>query len=69
MVTWSMYYVCEKEETVRQHDYLKKEFLNECKSIQRYDNRYTVELQWLEHFRDYENLFESGVVRSTEGLL
>ena len=30
---------------------------------------YTVELQWLEHLRDYENLFETGVVRATEGLL
>ena len=30
---------------------------------------YTVELQWLEHFRDYENMFETGVVRATEGLL
>ena len=29
----------------------------------------TVELQWLEHLWDYENLFETGVVRATEGLL
>ena len=29
----------------------------------------TVELQWLEHFWDYENLFETGVVRASEGLL
>ena len=29
----------------------------------------TVELQWLEHLRDYENLFETGVVRATKGLL
>ena len=30
---------------------------------------YTVELQWLEHLWDYENLFETGVVRANEGLL
>ena len=29
----------------------------------------TVELQWLEHLLDYENLFETGVVRAIEGLL
>ena len=29
--------------------------------------KYTVELQWLEHPCDYENLFESGVVRVIEG--
>ena len=29
----------------------------------------TVELQWLEHLWDYENLFETGVVRAIEGLL
>ena len=28
----------------------------------------TVELQWLEHLWDYENLFEAGVVRAIEGL-
>ena len=27
----------------------------------------TVELQWLEHLWDYENLFETGVVRANEG--
>ena len=27
----------------------------------------TVELQWLEHPWDYENLFETGVVRANEG--
>ena len=26
----------------------------------------TVELQWLEHLWDYENLFEAGVVRAIE---
>ena len=26
----------------------------------------TVELQWLEHLRDYENMFETGVVRASE---
>ena len=31
--------------------------------------RTTVELQWLEHIWDYENLFETGVVRAIEGLL
>ena len=30
---------------------------------------HTVELQWLEHLRDYDKLFESGVVRVIEGLL
>ena len=29
----------------------------------------TFELQWLEHLWDYENLFETGVVRPIEGLL
>ena len=29
---------------------------------------FTVELRWLEHLWDYENLFEAGVVRATEGL-
>ena len=29
----------------------------------------TVELQWLEHLWDYENLFETRVVRAIEGLL
>ena len=29
----------------------------------------TVELLWLEQFWDYENMFETGVVRATEGLL
>ena len=29
----------------------------------------TVELQGLEHLWDYENLFETGVVRATESLL
>ena len=28
-----------------------------------------VELQWLKHLWDYENLFETGVVRAIEGLL
>ena len=27
----------------------------------------TVELQWLEHLRDHENQFETGVVRANEG--
>ena len=31
--------------------------------------RFTVELQWLEHLWDYENLLEPGVVRPVEGLL
>ena len=26
----------------------------------------TVELQWLEHLRDYENMLETGVVRFNE---
>ena len=30
---------------------------------------YTIELHWLEHPRDYENLFETGLVRAIEGLL
>ena len=29
----------------------------------------TVELQWLEHLWDYENLFETAVVRGIESLL
>ena len=29
----------------------------------------TVELQWLEHLWDYENVFETGVVRANEGLI
>ena len=29
----------------------------------------TVELQWLEHLWDHENLFETGVVRANEGRL
>ena len=34
------------------------------------DNQHhTVELQWLEHLWDYEHLFETEVVRVTEGLL
>ena len=28
-----------------------------------------VELQWLEHLWDYENMFETGVARAIEGLL
>ena len=28
---------------------------------------YTVELQWLEHLWDHENMFEAGVVRDNEG--
>ena len=27
---------------------------------------YTVELQWLEHLRNHENMFETGVVRANE---
>ena len=27
---------------------------------------YTVELQWLEHFWNHENVFETGVVRAYE---
>ena len=26
---------------------------------------HTVELQWLEHLQDYENMFETGVVRAS----
>ena len=29
----------------------------------------TVELQWLEHLWDYENVFKTGVVRAIEGLI
>ena len=29
----------------------------------------TVELQWLEHLWDHENVFETGVVGVTEGLI
>ena len=28
--------------------------------------QYTVELQWLEHLWDHENMFEAGVVRANE---
>ena len=35
-----------------------------------YDNillqLYTVELQWLEHLGNHENMFETGVVRANE---
>ena len=27
---------------------------------------YTVELQWLEHIENHENMFETGVVRANE---
>ena len=27
---------------------------------------FTVELQWLEHLSDHENMFETGVVRANE---
>ena len=27
----------------------------------------TVELQWLEHLWDHENMFETGVIRANEG--
>ena len=30
--------------------------------------RYTVELQWHEHLRDHENMFQTGVVRANEYL-
>ena len=30
--------------------------------------RYTVELQWLEHPRDYKNMFDTGEVRANECL-
>ena len=30
-------------------------------------NHNTVKLQWLEHLWDYENYFETGVVRANEG--
>ena len=30
-------------------------------------NPITVELQWLEHLWDHDNLFETGVVRANEG--
>ena len=30
--------------------------------------QYTVELDWLEHLRNHENMFETGVVRANEGL-
>ena len=29
--------------------------------------QYTAELQWLEHLRNYENMFETEVVRASEG--
>ena len=32
-------------------------------------SRNTVELQWLEHLWDYENMFVTGVVRAIQGLL
>ena len=42
----------------------------DCINSWSYNNpQYTVELQWLEHLWDYENLFETGVVRTIEGLL
>ena len=31
--------------------------------------RYTVELQWLEHLWNHENVFETGVVRAKELIL
>ena len=33
------------------------------------NNLTTVELKWLEHLWDYENFFETGVVRAIENLL
>ena len=30
------------------------------------EGRYTVELQWLEHLWDQENMFETGVVQANE---
>ena len=30
---------------------------------------YTVELQWLEHLWNHENMFETGVVRANEMLI
>ena len=41
------------------------EFMN----LYHYINTCTVELQWLEHLWDYENVLETRVVRATEGLL
>ena len=35
-----------------------------CKGMLK--NKYTVELQWLEHLWDHENMFETGVVRANE---
>ena len=29
-------------------------------------NQHTVKLQWLEHLRNYENMFETGVIRANE---
>ena len=28
-----------------------------------------IQLQWLEHLWDYENVFETGIVRAIEGLI
>ena len=39
-----------------------------CHIIGQKKEQGTVELQWLEHLWDYENLFETGVVRAIEGL-
>ena len=30
------------------------------------DDSLTAELQWLEHLRNHENMFETGVVRANE---
>ena len=29
-------------------------------------NQITVELRWLEHLRNHENMFETGVIRANE---
>ena len=51
---------------------IKQEVIKLSSSIKKFGKHtvvYTVELKWLEHLWDHENLFETGVVRVNESLL
>ena len=48
------------------HNYLGR--LEQNLSVPGTSRRYTVELQWLEHLWNHENIFETGVVRANESL-
>ena len=58
--------ICSKE-----IPYLKKQMTNRARKCPTtvkvfYVKQNTVELQWVEHLWDYENMFETGVVRANE---